>query len=329
MSNRINLNNIQNLCFEGGGILGIAYIGALERLHQLDLLKNIKRYAGSSVGAMCAAALACGCTLDYLKLFLTKIDPSVLKDGGNIFKMIYRLFRRNGLYKGEKLIELMGELLEHCSGNRNITFIESYDKFGKFLIINGTSLNQQKTIYFSKDLTPDMKILDAIRISTCYPLVFQDVRLNDEVMIDGGFLDNYPIHVFDDKKYGGDDYYNSKTLGLRLMNSEEINKKFTKISFITDFIHAMIHSIYTQSSTAHIESNDINRTVVIDIGDISSMDFNITDDKKQFLIQQGYNGVNNFYNCQCILNNKYNKKKIKKRIKKRRENINSKIVKII
>jgi NTE family protein len=44
----------RNLVFKGGGVRGIAYMGAMEVLEQLDLLSNIERIAGSSAMALAA-----------------------------------------------------------------------------------------------------------------------------------------------------------------------------------------------------------------------------------------------------------------------------------
>jgi NTE family protein len=326
----IDLCNIENICFEGGGILGIAYIGALERLHQLGLLNNIKRYSGSSVGAICAAALACNCTYYTIKEFLNKLDTTVLKDGGNFLQIIWRLIKRNGLYKGEQLVKWMGDLLLAGCGNRNITFQEAYDKYNKVLILTGTSINQQKTVYYSYKLTPNMRILDAVRISAGYPLVFQDVRIDDDVLIDGGLLNNYPIGMFDSEEFSGNIDYNNKTLGIKLASSNEIKNKLPKVSSIIDYIPALINSIYTQSTLIHINPKDIYRTIVIDIGNISSMDFDINDEDRSFLINQGYKAVDNFYANFCQHQNKpkdnlleiiptiKNKNKIKIKIKRRK-----------
>jgi predicted acylesterase/phospholipase RssA len=48
----------RNLVFKGGGVRGIAYMGAVEVLEELNVLGNIERVAGTSSGAI-AATLAC------------------------------------------------------------------------------------------------------------------------------------------------------------------------------------------------------------------------------------------------------------------------------
>jgi NTE family protein len=82
---------------------------------------------------------------------------------------------------------------------------------GVDLIITGTNITQHGTRYFSVYHTPDFPVIEAVQISMSLPGVFKpvfvktDVRKGDEdqkdkyagLYIDGGMLNNYPIHAFD------------------------------------------------------------------------------------------------------------------------------------
>ena len=52
------MSEIENLVFEGGGVRGIAFTGAIQCLEEKGILKNVKRFAGSSAGALAATMLA-------------------------------------------------------------------------------------------------------------------------------------------------------------------------------------------------------------------------------------------------------------------------------
>lgn len=62
---------IKNLVFEGGGVKGLAYIGALEELanHGVSLDK-IENVAGASVGSLTALLLALNYSISDIKMFL-------------------------------------------------------------------------------------------------------------------------------------------------------------------------------------------------------------------------------------------------------------------
>ncbi len=53
--------SFQNLVFEGGGVKGIGYVGALEVLDGKGILPSITRVGGTSAGAITAFLLG----LDY------------------------------------------------------------------------------------------------------------------------------------------------------------------------------------------------------------------------------------------------------------------------
>ena len=45
------MQTIKNLVFKGGGVLGIAYAGAIEILEEKQILQQVQRVAGTSAGA--------------------------------------------------------------------------------------------------------------------------------------------------------------------------------------------------------------------------------------------------------------------------------------
>ena len=54
--------HFRNLVFEGGGVKGIAYVGAMKVLKEEGILPNIKRVGGTSAGAINATLFALGFT---------------------------------------------------------------------------------------------------------------------------------------------------------------------------------------------------------------------------------------------------------------------------
>ena len=46
------MSQFRNLVFEGGGVKGIAYAGAIGVLEERDILAGIQRVAGTSAGAI-------------------------------------------------------------------------------------------------------------------------------------------------------------------------------------------------------------------------------------------------------------------------------------
>src|SRR3954453_918866 len=71
-----------NLVFEGGGVKGVAYAGALEVLDSAGILAQVTAVAGTSAGAITAALVALGQTPDELRETMLALDFGQFEDGG-------------------------------------------------------------------------------------------------------------------------------------------------------------------------------------------------------------------------------------------------------
>ena len=68
--------NYTNLVLQGGGIRGFAHIGVVKKLEEIGLMNNIRRFAGTSVGALIVSLLVIGFTADEIMEQKDKIDFS-------------------------------------------------------------------------------------------------------------------------------------------------------------------------------------------------------------------------------------------------------------
>ena len=71
---------IKNLVFEGGGVKGIAYIGAMQALDENGLLKGVKRVAGTSAGAINACLFALDYSIKEQQKILEDLDFNKFED---------------------------------------------------------------------------------------------------------------------------------------------------------------------------------------------------------------------------------------------------------
>ena len=298
--------DIENLIFEGGGIKGIAYCGALRELQKHNLLKNIKRYAGSSVGAITACLLAIGYTIDELEQILKDTNFEDFKDDKiGIIRDFYSLLNDYGYCPGNYLYDWLGFMIKAKVGKENYTFSDLWNDKNIDLIITGTNLNRMNTYYFSHRTYPEMELRQAIRISASYPFVFVPVEFDGDLFIDGGVIDNYPLHLFDGE-YPGDIRAiqglckcNHKTLGLKLISNNEAEncsllKERIEIPDIKSFSYNMINLLCKSVERSDIDDNYWSRTICIQTDDISTTEFDISKEKKQFLVENGKQAVEHF-----------------------------------
>jgi len=82
--------HFHNLIFEGGGVKGIAYVGALQVLEEKGILPGITRVGGTSAGAINAVLLGLNFTPQETLRILNKLD----------FKKLYVQQRNLGISFG-------------------------------------------------------------------------------------------------------------------------------------------------------------------------------------------------------------------------------------
>lgn len=258
----------------GGGIKGLAYIGALERMEYYKLLKNVRNYAGVSIGAVFATMLAIGYSVaETSEIMLGANFEDFMDDKCGLLRDAVSIMSKYGYCEGKVFYEFMTDIIKKKTGNALYTFGELYKDRQVKLIIIGCNVNRMREIRFSKEIYPDMSILNAVRISMALPLVFRPIQMNRDYYIDGGVINNYPLNVF-----------NRQTVGLKLMSAVEEREN---IANIVGFISIMM-SIPTKRDVYD------ERSIIINTSGISVIDFKMPDEKKIELIEEGKRAVDNW-----------------------------------
>ena len=237
--------HFNNLVFEGGGVKGIAYVGALEVLQEEGILQNVKRVAGTSAGAMMAVLVGLRYTADEVKEILWDLNFKKFMDSSfGIVRDTKRLLEEFGWYKGDYFRNLMADLIKRKTGNGEITFNQLADmnKFRKIYLVGANLSTGTSETFCHGDDYGGMKIADAARISMSIPLFFASVKekgQENQFYVDGGLLDNYSIKTFDREIFVDDkirnirrtDYYdkinNKKSLKPQLEGNQYIYNKET------------------------------------------------------------------------------------------------------
>tara|TARA_B100001059_G_scaffold24418_2_gene19661 strand:- start:1988 stop:2257 length:270 start_codon:yes stop_codon:yes gene_type:complete len=69
-------NTIKNLVFEGAGVRGIAYAGAIKELENNKLISQIEKVGSTSAGAITAMMLALGYSSDEIGEIISQTNLS-------------------------------------------------------------------------------------------------------------------------------------------------------------------------------------------------------------------------------------------------------------
>jgi NTE family protein len=143
-SDRLNSKNIKNLVFKGGGVRGIAYLGAVRRLVDNGFdISQVTRVAGTSAGSINALALGLGYDIHEMnkilfeKKFKDFLDLSDKASGSDNFLKIMGIIK-NKSYKEIFNIEPLRKLIYKHGGrlfivNAIVTSAILYLNFPKIL----------------------------------------------------------------------------------------------------------------------------------------------------------------------------------------------------
>ncbi|MFY7708938.1 MAG: patatin-like phospholipase family protein [Flavobacteriales bacterium] len=309
----ISTAQIENLVFEGAGIRGIAYCGALMEMESKGDLQGVRRVAGTSSGAITAGLLSVGYSPQEIYEIIGSTNFAKFNDGGWIFIGGFsRLKKRFGYYKGNAFLNWMEELIKNKTGNANITFEELYalaqkDSRYKELVVTAMCLNKQEPFYFSSHTYPKMSIADAIRASMAIPYYFEPVIIDKEgktykkkemkadhdICVDGGFVSNFPIYIFDQPPFSND-----RTIGFRIDQDEQIANDLTTrelvdipIEDIGDFSVAFYYVIKETMNRYMLTEKDWERTVSISDAKIGPKVKKLSQEEKDLLINAGREAV--------------------------------------
>lgn len=300
---------ITHLVLSGGGINGFASLGALDYLvkHKRMNMDNIRVIAGSSVGAIIALLLVCNYTP-------REIYNEILNEDMTTYFQpdLNNLIDHCGFDTGVRFVDKIKELLRGKNINPNVTFQQLYNLTKRKLIITATLLNERIVKYFDYVNYPNRRVVDAVRASFGVPILFTTVKaMNNSIQehyVDGGLLDNFPLHLFRDvpassiigikftKHYNeilNSQGINSQGTSIKEINSKGIKGGTKELNHIGDVIIASIscvlHELEYLRSMLYKEAYE-KSCIMIDIEDrevFDSLSFNMTKLKKKRLFKQG------------------------------------------
>ena len=298
-----------NLILSGGGIKGIAFIGALHALNELNYLYTnnklkFKNIAATSAGSIIGSLLAIGYDPNEIEDIMKTMDfQSIIDDQYGMIRDSYNFLFNYGYAEGTVLYNLLGTLIYNKTGNADYTLEDLYKDKDIKLVITSTNLNEKKTIYFysghENPLYSNIPIRLCIRMSMSIPFVFQPYFYNDCYFTDGGTIDSYPIHCFDgvtpndpNARYG-DATPNQETIGLKITTKEE-NEKLM-IHNLYDYSYAYIETFLIENERKNMLPENKERTINIITKPYPLSKFNLTKEEKENLIKQGHEAVQNYF----------------------------------
>ncbi|HET6626147.1 MAG TPA: patatin-like phospholipase family protein [Nocardioidaceae bacterium] len=304
---------VTDLVLEGGGVKGIALVGAVAPLVEAGY--RFPRVAGTSAGAIVGSVLAAlqrrgepigtldeiARTLDYAKFRDRGFPGNLLGPLGFLTDGFSVLFD-DGVFEGDYLEDwlagVLGDLGVETFGDLRVD--DPGDDGGIHhrysLVVTASDLSRKRLLQLPWDypeygLDPDeQRVVDAVRASASIPYFFEPVELEGargtSTLVDGGLLSNYPIGIFDRMDENPPRW---ATIGIRLDalgigTAAEVRPVHGPVAMGVALIETSIEACQAEHV---LDPCNIARSVYVDTGMVGAIDFHLSDEQQDQLLVAG------------------------------------------
>jgi len=282
MSTKIN-----TLVLAGAGAYGTAYVGGYRAL--LERGQNITIFSGISAGSISSLFfLISEEDLDFLEKISKEFDiRNVINYEVSKYsiKLLWNLLFRGGLLKREGLRNELRKVLKYKYGKEDFTFEELYNKTEKFLEIGVSNLTTDEFVILNVENSPVLSVVEAVCASSCLLYVFKPYIINGNIIVDGGYFNNFPLSF----------YPKSSSIGLRIKFFERTTALVPNSLNVFSATKTLIESYSDRTEKQNLEYLKANgyTFLEIDLDDeiysIGPINFSKYDNRiKNKLIEYGY-----------------------------------------
>ncbi|PKR86046.1 patatin-like phospholipase family protein [Heyndrickxia camelliae] len=275
--------------FSGGGIKGLALIGAYEELETRGF--TFKRIAGTSAGSIIAALVAAGYTGEELRKLVAEVNLPQFLDARKTWlplpftKWLF-LYWRLGLYRGKKFEDWLTTKLAEKGvytfadlPKEKLRVVASDLTNGRLLVLPDNLVDLGVPI----DSFP---VARAIRMSCSIPYFFEPVKLRSldgtNIIVDGAVLSNFPMWLFvseGEKRV-------RPVVGISLSSKLKDHPKH-KIKNGFQLFGALFDTMKDAHDTKYISRQIEKDIIFIPTDNFTSIEFDLVAEKKDALIELG------------------------------------------
>ena len=264
---------IDTLILSGGGPSGIAYAGILKALTEYDIFRKdeLKCMITTSVGIIFAILYL----LDYNILQIEKIvletDLNKLLNSEDL--EIDDLLVKFGLFNNKPIGDSISSFIRHKTQKNDLTLKELYDYSKIILTVKVYNVDKGKTEYINYKNNPDIGLTKLSMMTTAIPYLFQPIKYNDNLYVDGGLKGHFPIEECESKYY----------LGLNVKGGTTNTSNF---SLLKD-LPILGYTINLMNDRDNNIDPDDDKIFTYHIN--GGLNFSLTIEERKKIIEKGYN----------------------------------------
>lgn len=249
----------------GGGTRLPCYVGILQAL--ADLGYRYEHIVGVSGGSVVAALAAAGWPLDRMRALALETDFRQFRGFSAV-----SLLRSGGLSSGDGFEHWIDAQLE---GRR-------FSELPLDLHVLATDINGGGPVLFSRASTPGVKVSQAVRYSMSIPLLFAFKAFEDHIMADGVILSEDALH----QDWSGD---GTPAVCFRLRSQGTARRlKPARLLPLATYLQLLVQTFMNAVSREYVHAEYWHRTIVVNTGEVSPVDFVLPLEVRTQLLQWGY-----------------------------------------
>jgi len=245
------------VALSGGGIKAFSQVGVLRYLQECGF--KFDGFSGTSMGSIIATLMALEVPIDKIESSILKMEKTILEENllnasnAQVFPLITRTI--TGLIDPTRFVKIIEDELAQY----NIKYIKDIKLP---LVITSVDLVSGKIVYFTNQkeliktrfkyfiILDDVLLIDAIRASCSFPMVFATMDFRDMQLVDGGVLMNIPVAPMRDMGF-------NKVLSISM---EDFNE-YQGSTKVTEIGGRIINLMANQSTSAMLSLTDFNINV--------------------------------------------------------------------
>ena len=287
------------LVLSGGGVKGLAHLGTLQIIDSLNI--PIDYISGTSIGAIAAALYATGHSAEEIEYITYNSKWNEIfnqnRDRNNLYyfqKMDRDNFQLSFIIKDLKPTPPVALSTGQYSFEYLAELFASYDHLNNFnnmkipFRCNATNILTGEEVVFKNGT-----ISKALRSSTSIPTVFAPVKYKNQLLVDGGVVNNIPTNLVKDM---GADF----TIGVNLSNN-----KSNEIKDVFDMLSKSIGLYGKENASKNIKEIDILISPDLPSVNVINFENSLMNKLKAKGKQSAYSNINKFINLKNQLNTNY------------------------
>ena len=310
--------------FAGGGVRGIAHVGALEVAEQLGYRWD--HVAGTSAGAIIAALVAAGYNSQELSSIMQEIDYSRFATSStydllHIIEMS-NILTQGGLHDGSYIEAFVREKLQakgvYTFGDLLVKEQEQQPNlFQRYhLTVIVSDITQGRIVRLPQDahlygIDPNaLDVARAVRMSASIPFFFIPLQMTDangtrSCIVDGGLLSNFPLFLFEHTSNGQVTTSSIPTFGFQLVDTSQQqalsnNGNIGKNRNVSapcgiDMLKALVSTMLSAHDRLYMDDETFAHTIAIPTNGIASTQFDLTKEQAQTLYESGKAAATTFF----------------------------------